>query len=44
MIEIDGFFNKSNLGVNVILVVFLVIVKVVVNFVGMLLYCYLGGL
>lgn len=43
MIELDGIKNKLKLGVNVILGVFLVIVKVVVYELGMFLYCYVGG-
>lgn len=38
MIEFDGIENKSKFGVNVILGVFLVVVKVVVNVFGFLLY------
>lgn len=41
MIDLDGIENKLNFGVNVILVVFLVNVKVVVVVKGMFLYEYI---
>lgn len=41
MIELDGIENKVKLGVNVIFVVFLVVVKVVVQVKGVLLYVYI---
>lgn len=43
MIDWDGMDNKKELGVNVILGVFLVIVKVVVVELVIFFYCYLGG-
>lgn len=43
MIGLDGMLNKSKLGVNVILGVFLVVVKVVVEVSGQSLYRYIGG-
>lgn len=44
LFELDGIDNKLCLGVNVMLVVLMVVVKVVVEEVGLLLYCYFGGL
>lgn len=43
MIEFDGIFNKGKLGVNVIFGVFLVVVCVVVDELGVYLYEYFGG-
>lgn len=36
-------FNYVNLGVNVVLGVFMVLVRVSVKVLNLLLYCYLGG-
>lgn len=44
MIELDGILNKGCFGVNVILGVLMVVVKVVVDYIGQLLYCYVGGI
>lgn len=44
LFELDGIDNKLCFGVNVMLVVLMVVVKVVVEEVGLLLYCYFGGL
>lgn len=41
MIDLDGIENKFKFGVNVILVVLLVMVKVVVVFKGLLFYVYI---
>lgn len=43
MIVLDGIFNKGKLGVNVILGVFIVVVCVVVDYLEVFLYYYLGG-
>lgn len=43
MLEIDGIKNKGKFGVNVILAVLLVCVKVVVELIVQFFYCYLGG-
>lgn len=40
---LDGMFNYVNLGVNVVLGVFMVLVRVSVKVLNLLLYCYLGG-
>lgn len=44
MIDLDGIYNKGCLGVNVILGVLLVVVKVVVEVSVQLFYCYVGGM
>lgn len=41
MLELDGLFNKGNLGVNVILGLFLSVCCVGVGVKGVLLYCYI---
>jgi len=43
LIELDGTANKSRLGANAILGVSLAVAKAGANFLGIPLYCYLGG-
>lgn len=44
MFDLDGILIKLKLGVNVILGVFLVVVKVVVNYLDIFFYRYIGGI